>query len=107
MSPILTEVTILALSAAVGSASWLICKTEITLPLRVWIAKRSAGRFFGWLSKLLKCPYCTGTWLSVFAVAIYRPRIVHMWLPLDLLVSVFVTSGLSMLPVLWIKKALT
>lgn len=98
--------SVIALSLAVGSGSWLICKTEISQPLRVAVAQRSASSFFRWLSKLLGCPYCTGTWLSLFAVAIYRPRVVHLFYPLDLLVSVMIISGMAMLPVLIIRKGL-
>jgi len=99
-------VTLAILSVAIGSAAWLFCKTEITSKPRLWIASRSGNKFFMWLSKLLNCPYCLGMWLSIAAVLIYRPRAVHLWLPLDLFVSVMTLSGLSMLTVLIIKKAL-
>lgn len=107
MNPSSTSViTVLMLSAAVGSGSFLICMTEISKPLRLAVAVRASGGFWLWLSKLLGCPYCTGVWLSLFAVGVYRPQVVHGWLPLDLLVSVMAVSGLGMLPVWWIKKAL-
>lgn len=99
-------ITILTLSAAVGSGSWLLSHTEASKPLRLFVAERSSGKFWNWLSKLLSCPYCTGMWLSIFAVLIYRPRLVHEWLPLDYLVSVMALSGISMLTVLIIRKAL-
>ncbi len=60
---------------------------------------------WAWLSGVLICPYCTGTWLSLAAVAVYRPRLVHESAPLDYLVMVMVISGLAMLPVLIIKQA--
>ena len=96
---------IAGLSLAVGSASFLISSTKIASPPKVWIASRK-GAFYSWLSELLRCPYCVGTWLSIFAVAIYRPRVTHGFFLLDYLVSVMIISGLAMLPVLWIKKAL-
>lgn len=99
--------TVIALSLAIGSASFMVTLTKVFVPLRVMIAKRSGNRFFKWLSELLQCPYCLGTWLSIFAVAIYRPRLVHEFLPLDLLVTVLVMNGVAMLAVLVIKKALS
>jgi hypothetical protein len=50
-------------------------------------------------------PDCTGTWLSLAAVAVYRPRPVREWATLDYLVMVMMINGLAMLPVLIIKKA--
>jgi hypothetical protein len=97
---------LLVLSCGVGSGSWLLTHAEISKPIRLFVAERSAGKFWNWLSRLLQCPYCTGMWLSIFAVAIYRPRLVHEWLPLDYLVSVMALSGISMLTVLIIRKAL-
>jgi len=97
---------LIALSLATGSASFLISSTEISKPVRIWVAIRSRNKFFSWLSRLLQCPYCVSVWLSIFASAAYRPGMVHRFLPLDYLVSVMAISGLSMLPVLWIKKAL-
>ena len=99
-------VTVIALSLAAGSASFLICLTEITKPLRVAVAGKSARPFWMWLSKLIQCPYCTGTWLAIFATAIYRPRITHEFYPLDLLVTMFVMNGLALLSVLIIRKGL-
>ena len=84
----------------------MISKTEISVPLRTYVASRSAHPFFSWLSRLLSCPYCTGTWLSIAAVAIYRPYAVHLFAPLDFLVTVFLVNGAAMLPVLVIRKAL-
>jgi len=43
-----------------------------------------------WFGDLFDCPYCVGHWLCWGATAIYRPRLVTLWLPLDLLVTSFV-----------------
>ena len=102
--------TALLLAIAVGSGSFMVSLTKIFVPVRVAVASRISksrkGRFFSWLSELLACPYCLGTWLSLAATAIYRPLIVHELWPLDYLVTVMFMNGTAMLTVLVIKKAL-
>jgi len=93
-------VGLLTLAAAVGSASFMVSKSKMFKFLRDWAERRNA-----WLSGLLICPYCTGTWLSLAAVAVYRPFTVHMWWPADYLVTVLAVNGLAMLPVLIIRTA--
>ena len=101
-----TLLTVISLSFAIGSGSFMICLTKVFVPVRVFVAKRSAKKSWKQLSELLACPYCTATWLSLFAVAIYRPRLVHEFAPLDYLVTVMIMNGLAMLMVLVIRKAL-
>jgi hypothetical protein len=99
-------VATLSLAAAAGSGSFMISKSKMFAGPRDWAGRRKQhGVFWAWLSEVLICPYCTGTWLSLAAVAIYRPRLVHQWAPLDYLVTVMVISGLAMLPVLIITQA--
>jgi len=99
-------VATLSLAAAIGSGSFMISKSKMFAFLRDWAERRKQnGLLWAWLSGVLICPYCTGTWLSVAAVAVYRPRLVHEWAPLDYLVMVMVISGLAMLPVLIIRQA--
>ena len=99
-------VATLALAAAIGSASFMISKSKMFAVPRNWAGRRKQnGLLWAWLSGVLVCPYCTGTWLSLAAVAVYRPRLVHEWAPLDYLVMVMVINGLAMLPVLVIKQA--
>ena len=96
----------LTLAAAVGSGSFMISKSKMFASLRDWADRRKRnGALWAWLSGVLICPYCTGTWLSLAAVAVYRPRLVHEWPPLDYLVMVMVINGLAMLPVLIIMQA--
>ena len=96
----------LSLAAATGSGSFMISKSKMFAFLREWAERRKRnGLLWAWLSGVLICPYCTGTWLSLAAVAVYRPRLVHEWAPLDYLVMVMVINGLAMLPVLIIKQA--
>lgn len=99
-------VAALSLAAAIGSGSFMISKSKMFAGLRDWAERRKQdGLLWAWLSGLLICPYCTGTWLSLAAVAVYRPRLVHQWAPLDYLVTVMVINGLAMPPVLIIKQA--
>jgi len=99
-------VATLSLAAAIGSGSFMISKSKMFAFLRDWAERRKQdGQFWAWLSGVLICPYCTGTWLSLAAVAVYRPRLVHEWPPLDYLVMVMVINGLAMLPVLIIMQA--
>ena len=99
-------VATLSLAAATGSGSFMISKSKMFAFLRDWAERRKQdGLLWAWLSGVLICPYCTGTWLSLAAVAVYRPRLVHQWAPLDYLVTVMVINGLAMLPVLIITQA--
>ena len=99
-------VATLSLAGAIGSASFMISKSKMFAVPRDWAERRKQhGLLWAWLSGVLICPYCTGTWLSLAAVAVYRPRLVHEWAPLDYLVTVMVINGLAMLPVLIIKQA--
>jgi hypothetical protein len=99
-------VATLSLAAAAGSGSFMISKSKMFAFLRDGAERRRQdGALWAWLSGVLICPYCTGTWLSLAAVAVYRPRLVHQWAPLDYLVTVMVINGLAMLPVLIIRQA--
>jgi hypothetical protein len=99
-------VATLSLAAAIGSGSFMISKSKMFAVARNWAGRRKQdGVLWAWLSGVLICPYCTGTWLSLAAVAVYRPRLVHEWAPLDYLVMVMVINGLAMLPVLIITQA--
>ena len=96
-----------ALACAVGSASFTLSQAKISSPLRMWVAGKTRGGHHGWiwLSDLLACPYCTGTWLSAAAVAVYRLKVVDGAGPVDYVVSVLTISGAAMLPVHVIQKA--
>lgn len=99
-------VATLSLAAAIGSGSFMISKSKMFAFAREWAERRKQdGVLWAWLSGVLICPRCTGTWLSLAAVAVYRPRLVHEWAPLDYLVMVMMINGLAMLPVLIIKQA--
>lgn len=69
-----------------------------TAPLSVRASK--------WLSTLVGCPYCLSHWLSWGAVAVYRPRLVHAWLPLDLFTSSWPIIAGAMLTAGLLAKAM-
>ena len=114
--------TALALSAAVGSGAYMLTRTEVFAPLPKLLLDKSdnarsvrAKQFWLKLGRLFMCPYCTGTWLALFAVAIYRPVLVTIpyvrsapsYWPLGYLVSVMAVNGTAMLWVLLIRRALS
>lgn len=91
------ELAILAL--AISTISITITRGGVFSKQRQWILERNT-----WLGKLFSCPYCLSHWVSALVVALYQPRPVILWLPLDLLLSVFmlvaiasVISGIIML----------
>ncbi len=122
-------VTAAALAPAVGAAAFTIARTKVTGPFRDLVAKphRSwekadararatnsavpVGKSFQakasyWLSTLVGCPYCLSHWMSWGAVAIYRPRLVHAWLPLDLFTSSWPVIAGAMLTAGLLAKAM-
>lgn len=96
------EAAVLAL--AIGAASFITSSAKISRRPRIWLANResAAGK---WAYDLASCPLCTATWMSLFAVAIYRPRLVNRAGPLDYLVSALAVTAGAMVPVLVIRKA--
>lgn len=103
---------VLFLAAAVGAGSYMLSKARIFSFLRQYvIKKRMNPRPFGkgfwvWLNELVNCPFCVSVWLSAGAVAVYRPRVVRMFAPVDFLVETLALSAGAMLAVLVIRKAL-
>ncbi|MAS94939.1 MAG: hypothetical protein CMO55_17215 [Verrucomicrobiales bacterium] len=81
---------VLTLSIVTACISFSVSETKLFEPLRNWISARSS--FCG---ELVKCPYCFGHWVSLALVLIYQPRIVDVWLFLDLAISVFVIAWLG------------
>lgn len=58
-----------------------------------------------WLGDLVGCPYCVSHWLTAAAVLIYRPRLVELWCPLDLLVTALAMVAFTAVVVGFIKWA--
>jgi hypothetical protein len=75
---------IFILGLAAGVISVTTSRTHIFKPLRRFIAGKSQ-----WLGELVRCPYCTSHWVCFVATLIYRPRLLDLWFPLDLVVSAF------------------
>lgn len=122
-------VTAAVLAPAVGAAAFTIARTKVTAPFRDWAAKpyrrwekadaqaRAANPAVSvgkssrvkasyWVSSLVGCPYCLSHWLSWAAVAVYRPRLVHQWLPLDLFASSWPIIAAAMLTAGLLAKAM-
>lgn len=77
------QTVVLALAIAAWSVTT--SRARVFAGVRSWIADRNS-----WLGELVACPYCTCHWLALGLTLAYRPRLVQLWLPLDLLVTVFV-----------------
>lgn len=95
------EVTFV-LGVAIGAVCFTCARTKITEPLRKRIKERNA-----WLGNLVGCPYCLSHWFSFVAAGIYRPRIVDLWLPLDVLVAAMVMVAVAAFTWGLIQKAAT
>lgn len=113
-------VTAAVLAPAVGAAAFTVARTKVTEPFRLrvgrahtrWVKANPTSRpplrasASKWLSMLVGCPYCLSHWLSWGAVAIYRPRLVHAWLPLDLFASSWPVIAGAMLTAGLLAKAM-
>lgn len=88
---ILVELFKLAIcTLAVTTMTVTLSKAGVFAPLRRAVKSRSR-----WLGKLLDCPYCTSHWMAFAVVAVFQPRPVIVWLPVDLLLSAFAVVALS------------
>ena len=82
--------TTVVLGFAIGAVCFTLARTKITQPLREKIKARNT-----WLGNLVGCPYCLSHWFAFGAAGLYRPRIVHLWLPLDVLVAAMVMVAVA------------
>ena len=80
----------LILSCITASISFTFAETKICEPLRKWLQKRT--RFFG---QLFSCGYCLGHWMAFGLVALYQPRVVHGWAPLDYVLTALIVAWLA------------
>lgn len=99
----LAQAAVLALG--VGCAAQITSASQISKPMRMWLANHKK-KWSRWLYDLLACPFCVSVWLAAIAAGIYRPPLLHIWAPADYVAAVLAISAASMLPVLWIRKAL-
>lgn len=101
-------ITAAALACAVGTVAQIGAATEVSRPLRMFLAarKKQWSRF---AFDLISCPFCSGVWLSAAGTAIFRPGLaVASSAPFVLRFGLtwLAVASLAMLPVLWIRKAL-
>jgi hypothetical protein len=92
--------TAIYLSFITASISFTVTETKLFKRLREWVKERNA--FFG---ELLHCGYCFGHWVAFALVAIYQPKVVSAWPPLDyfltaLLIAWF--SGIQWVLMCWV-----
>jgi hypothetical protein len=97
----LLVVATLALAAGVASITLVYGKPMLWL--RDWAHKHNPT----FLGAMLECSYCTSHWVAFVFVAAYRPRIIELFYPLDLLVSALVMVALATPVMALIKHAWT
>jgi hypothetical protein len=89
----------LFLSIIVASISFTVTEARLFKPIRVWIKKRNS--FWG---SFLLCGYCFGHWIAFALVAIYKPKLLNLWWPLDYFLTALVVAWLSALQ--WVLMCL-
>jgi hypothetical protein len=94
-----------ALAFSAGTVSFTVSTAKISVPLRMWLHHRTSA-FGRWVFELVSCVFCLGMWLNLAAAGVYRPWLVQLWWPLDWVVTGTAMTGISMIPVLIIKKGL-
>lgn len=88
------------LSIITASISFTVTETKIFKRLREWMKEKNA--FFG---ELFSCGYCFGHWVAFALVAVYQPKIVVAWSPLDyFLTALFIAwlSGVQWVLMCWV-----
>jgi hypothetical protein len=90
---ITTLITVVTLSLVTATVSLTLSGAEVFASLRRWCLK-----WFPWIGKLMKCPYCVSHYVSLALVFYYQPRVVQsdFWL-VDMVVSVFLVVALATL----------
>jgi hypothetical protein len=71
----------------------------------VWLAGRKTP-LSRWLFDLISCPFCSSVWLAAAGTAVVQPWLVTGFIIVRFGVTFLAISAASMLPVLWIRKAL-
>jgi hypothetical protein len=90
------------LSFITASVSFTVTETKLFKRLREWMKKKST--FFG---ELFSCGYCFGHWVAFALVAVYQPKIVVAWSPLDyFLTALFIAwlSGIQWVLMCWVME---
>lgn len=102
---------LLVLALGIGAASFIVSLSQVSRAARTWVlgkAKPDAPRFraWQWLFDLLSCPFCVSVWLSLAAVAAYRPEVLPYFWPVGYVTTSLAVSAVAMAAVFVIKKAL-
>jgi hypothetical protein len=84
----LYEVIILSLMTAAVSTTT--ARASLFEFPREWLMKKNK-----WLGKLAGCSYCTSHWVAIGCVAVFRPTLTDVWLPVDFAVTAFVIVAIS------------
>ena len=89
---------------AVAAVSHTIAKAHITKSFRQWA--RSESTIMG---DIMSCPWCLSHWVSLCLVTAYKPVVLKLYMPLDLIVSLFVMVAISAIieGIISVLKALT
>ena len=81
----------LAIAMAASSISITVTQTELFTPFRTW--SQCLGHM---LNYLFQCFYCLNHWVVAAFILLYQPLLLKSeWLPVDLLLSWFLTVTLS------------
>lgn len=97
----------MTLALAVGTVAQIGSAAKISAPLRLWLASQKKP-WSRWLFDLISCPLCSSVWLAAAATGIFRPYLLPgSWIIFRFGATALAISGASMLPVLWMRKALT
>lgn len=61
----------LLMALAIFRLTRLVCYDVIMAFFRDWLSSQKEGTFFGTMSALVHCPWCTGLWFAFFVVFSY------------------------------------
>lgn len=103
-------VVLVVLGLGAGSGSFIVSLSQVSLPLRGWVhgkCRPGAPRqgAWRWLYELLSCPFCVSVWLSLAAVAVYRPEVLPYFWPVGYVTTSLAVSAVAMAAVVVIRKA--
>ena len=86
-------ILLIILSFAVSAISLTLARSKVFESLRRFTLAQNR-----WMGELISCPYCLSHWISILLVIVYRPETsLHVWMPLDIVVSAFVIVGFGSL----------
>ena len=81
---------VIALSFVTASVAFAVTETKLFGPARERIIRLSA-----FLGEHLSCGYCFGHSVAFILVAVYRPKLFDVWLPLDYFLTALAIAWLS------------